>query len=82
MRDDTRDNAYVYERRVQFGHGDGTHSNGFNDCYQRFASCSKQTEPRPAQLPRASTTRCYAPAPKPNATAARYRPVEGVRRFW
>ena len=33
--DDTRDNAYVFERRVQFAHGDGTHSHGFIDCYQR-----------------------------------------------
>jgi hypothetical protein len=33
--DDTRDNAYVFERRVQFAHGDGTQSNGFIDCYQR-----------------------------------------------
>ncbi len=34
-RDDTRDNAYVFERRVQFAHGDGTQSFGFIDCYQR-----------------------------------------------
>ena len=34
-RDDTRDNAYVFERRVQFAHGDSTQSNGFIDCYQR-----------------------------------------------
>jgi hypothetical protein len=34
-RDDTRDNAYVFERRVQFAHGDGTHSHGFIDCYHR-----------------------------------------------
>jgi hypothetical protein len=34
-RDDTRDNAYVFERRVQFAHGDGTQSDGFIDCYQR-----------------------------------------------
>ncbi|HEY8710353.1 MAG TPA: DNA methyltransferase, partial [Burkholderiaceae bacterium] len=32
---DTRDNAYVVERRVQFAHGDGTHSHGFIDCYRR-----------------------------------------------
>ncbi|MBC7734287.1 MAG: class I SAM-dependent DNA methyltransferase [Bacteriovorax sp.] len=32
---DTRDNAYVFERRVQFAHGDGTQSPGFIDCYQR-----------------------------------------------
>ena len=34
-RDDTRDNAYVFERRVQFAHGDGSASNGFIDCYKR-----------------------------------------------
>jgi hypothetical protein len=33
--DDTRDNAYVFERRVQFVHGDGTRSPGFIDCSQR-----------------------------------------------
>jgi hypothetical protein len=34
-REDTRDNAYVFERRVTFRHGDGTESNGFIDCYRR-----------------------------------------------
>jgi hypothetical protein len=34
-RDDTRDNAYVFERRVQFSHGDGSTSHGFIDCYRR-----------------------------------------------
>lgn len=34
-RDDTRDNAYVFERRVQFQHGDGSQSHGFIDCYRR-----------------------------------------------
>ncbi|MGV0976859.1 MAG: class I SAM-dependent DNA methyltransferase, partial [Azonexus sp.] len=33
--DDTRDNAYVFERRVTFRHGDGSASNGFIDCYRR-----------------------------------------------
>ncbi|MCA9666160.1 MAG: class I SAM-dependent DNA methyltransferase, partial [Myxococcales bacterium] len=36
-RDDTRDNAYVFERRVQFAHGDGSASVGFIDCYRRGA---------------------------------------------
>jgi hypothetical protein len=36
-RDDTRDNAYVFERRVSFTHGDGSHSHGFVDCYRRGA---------------------------------------------
>ena len=34
-RDDTRDNAYVFERRVSFRHGDGSSSNGRIDCYKR-----------------------------------------------
>ncbi len=33
----TRDNAYVFERRVTFAHGDGSQSNGFIDCYKRSA---------------------------------------------
>jgi len=33
--DDTRDNAYVFERRVQFAHGDGTSSLGRIDLYRR-----------------------------------------------
>jgi hypothetical protein len=36
-REDTRDNAYVFERRVVFKHGDGTESNGFIDLYRRGA---------------------------------------------
>jgi hypothetical protein len=36
-RDDTRDNAYVFERRVTFRHGDGSESNGFIDLYRRGA---------------------------------------------
>jgi hypothetical protein len=35
--DDTRDNAYVFERRVTFAHGDGGSSAGFVDCYRRGA---------------------------------------------
>ncbi len=36
-RDDTRDNAYVFERRITFAHGDGSQSSGFIDCYKRGA---------------------------------------------
>jgi hypothetical protein len=35
--DDTRDNAYVFERRVVFAHGDGSSSHGYIDCYRRGA---------------------------------------------
>jgi hypothetical protein len=35
--DDTRDNKYVFERRVIFQHGDGTSSEGRIDCYRRGA---------------------------------------------
>ena len=33
--DDVADNAYVFERRVTFAHGDGSQSFGFIDCYHR-----------------------------------------------
>jgi len=36
-REDTRDNAYVFERRVVFRHGDGSESNGYIDLYRRGA---------------------------------------------
>ena len=35
--EDTRENTYVFERRVRFAHGDGSTSNGFIDCYRRGA---------------------------------------------
>ena len=35
--DDERDNAYVFERRISFAHGDGSSSPGFIDCYKRGA---------------------------------------------
>ena len=35
--EDTRDNAYVFERRITFAHGDGSQSLGFVDCYKRGA---------------------------------------------
>lgn len=35
--EDTRDNAYVFQRRVTFRHGDGSESYGFIDCYRREA---------------------------------------------
>jgi hypothetical protein len=34
-REDTRDNAYVFERRVTFRHGDGSESAGRIDCFKR-----------------------------------------------
>jgi hypothetical protein len=34
---DTRDNAYVFERRILFRHGDGATSEGRADCYRRGA---------------------------------------------
>jgi hypothetical protein len=38
-------NAYVFERRVNFRHGDGSSSNGYIDCYRRacFILEAKQT---------------------------------------
>lgn len=34
-REDARDNAYVFERRITFRHGDGSSSMGRIDCYRR-----------------------------------------------
>ena len=34
-REDTRDNAYVFERRVTLARGDGTSGEGRIDCYRR-----------------------------------------------
>ena len=36
-REDTRDNAYVFERRVTLRQGDGSESAGFIDLYHRCA---------------------------------------------
>ena len=36
--EDTRDNAYVFQRRVVFSHGDGEESLGFLDLYRRGAT--------------------------------------------
>ncbi|MFY8122428.1 MAG: type IIL restriction-modification enzyme MmeI, partial [Burkholderiaceae bacterium] len=36
-REDTRDNAYVFERRVTLARGDGSSSEGRIDCYKRGA---------------------------------------------
>jgi hypothetical protein len=49
-REDTRDNAYVFERRVTFAHGDGSQSNGFIDCYRRgtFVLEAKKVKAGPA----------------------------------
>ncbi|MEZ5445173.1 MAG: type IIL restriction-modification enzyme MmeI [Gammaproteobacteria bacterium] len=43
--DSTRENAYVFERRVTFQHGDGSESHGFIDLYRRghFVCEAKQT---------------------------------------
>ncbi|MDO9450447.1 MAG: hypothetical protein Q7J21_08185, partial [Rugosibacter sp.] len=34
---DAGENAYVFERRITFRHGDGSESAGFIDCYRRGA---------------------------------------------
>ncbi len=43
--DDNAENAYVFERRVTFSHGDGSESRGFIDLYRRgcFVCEAKQT---------------------------------------
>jgi hypothetical protein len=75
-RDDTRDNAYVFERRVTFRHGDGAASVGFIDCYGAARSCSKPSACAPRA--RASTTPCCARAARPRAMRARCPPTKAA----
>ena len=67
-RDDTRDNAYVFERRVTFRHGDGTETAGFIDLYRRSAfvleakkvrkARGQRFRRRPAARPRSGRAVC------------------------
>jgi hypothetical protein len=57
-REDTRDNAYVFARRVTLARGDGTASEGRIDCYRRGAFVLEAKKAAPAARPAASTTRC------------------------
>jgi hypothetical protein len=79
-RDDTRDNAYVFERRVTFRHGDGSESTGRIDCYKRSAYVLEAKKSDSASAARCSTTRCSAPVARPKATPARCRPRKAGRR--
>lgn len=49
-RADTAENAYVYERRVIFRHGDGATSEGRIDCYRRGAFVLEAKKLRQAPL--------------------------------
>ena len=51
--DDTRDNAYVFERRVTFRHGDGSASTGFIDCYRRASAICEAKKVRPGAATKA-----------------------------
>jgi hypothetical protein len=46
---DGRDNAYVFEHRVIFRHGDGSSSNGYIDCYRRGAFILEAKQTRVAE---------------------------------
>lgn len=50
-RNDTRDNAYVFERQIEFAHGDGTTSYGYADCYRRGAFVLEAKRVRQAEGP-------------------------------
>ena len=52
-REDTRDNAYVFERRVRFAHGDGSESEGRIDCYKRGAFVLEAKKIRAGSVSRA-----------------------------
>jgi hypothetical protein len=48
-RAEAEDNAYVFERRVTFRHGDGSSSNGYIDCYRRAAFILEAKQTRLAE---------------------------------
>ena len=81
--DDVRDNAYVFERRVIFQHGDGTSSEGRIDCYRRghFVLESKKIKgaPPPAKV---LMIVCSAHAGRPKPTHAHYPPTKAGHRLW
>ncbi len=55
-REDTRDNAYVFERRVTLARGDGTAGEGRIDCYRRGAQRSSSASDATCSLTKASRT--------------------------
>lgn len=72
-RDDTRDNGYVFERRIVFAHGDGSSSNGYIDCYRRghFVLEAKKIADGAAKLGRKTFDGALLRAAKPRPTPAR-----------
>ena len=78
--DDTRDNAYVFERRVTFRHGDGSTSNGFIDCYRRGSAIIEAKKLRLGKETKVSTTPCCAPGQGPKPMPAPCRRMRAGRR--
>ncbi len=79
VRDDTRDDAYVFERRVTFAHGDGSSTPGFIDGFRRVAfaleakkvEAASHTEGFDGALMRARAQAEATPARRPPPKAAR-----------
>ncbi len=70
--EDTRDNAYVFERRVTFSHGDGSRSNGFMDRYRRGAFVLEAKKVKAGAHTKASTM-WYRPETDSNLTCQHFR---------
>ncbi|MET3594109.1 hypothetical protein ABID26_003515 [Mesorhizobium shonense] len=51
-------NDYIFERRVDFKHPDGSRTAGRIDCYRRAASSSKPSNPASARLQRLMRANC------------------------
>ena len=77
--EDTRDNAYVFERRVRFAHGDGSESHGFIDCYKRghFVLEAKKAKGEGKTFDSA----LLRARGRPSSTRAPCRPLKAVRRL-
>jgi len=73
-------NAYVFERRVTFRHGDGSTSNGFIDCYRRGSAIIEAKKLRLGKETKVSTTPCCAPGQGPKPMPAPCRRKRAGRR--
>ena len=82
--DDVRDNAYVFERRVIFQHGDGTSSEGRIDCYRRghFVLESKKIKGAPATSKGFDDRMQRARGQAEAYARAHYPPTKAGHRLW
>jgi hypothetical protein len=76
---DTRDNAYVFERRVIFNNPDGTTAEGRIDCYRRGAFVLENKKLKQGEHTKGFGVALLAAHKQAEQYAARCPPVKPVR---